>query len=100
MHKFPNAKQGTTFNGRNFTITANYSLVGASIIMDFKYTENSPIVFSFKTSDNTIEVISAGSYKMKSRFLHYTERTYFTYLKIILLNGDVKELGKISWTIE
>lgn len=107
-NRFPNIKKGTTFNGRDIKFyngtgesKTAMPLAGIQLTMDFRETENGNIIFSFKTSDNSITITGDNVARMMPKNMAFPAATYITTLLLTFPGGIVKPYGgKLIWKIE
>ena len=87
VYNFPSVVRGNTFNKRK--ITFPFDISGACIVMQFCKREGLPMVFEWKTADNTLEIISATEMNMTERTLTSAPLAYVYDLVITFLDGTV-----------
>lgn len=87
---FANHKKGDTWSGADIKVNG-YDLTDSQILSQFKVSENGPVVFEFKTQDNTISFTnpSQGMFKFNKRILDYPATTYYFDIQVTFQNGDV-----------
>jgi len=88
IYNFLDIKKSTTFNARKFTFP--FSITGACIVMQFKHRSNGENAFAWKTSDNTIDIISDTEMIMTSRNMDYPVSEYIYDIIVTLLDGTVQ----------
>ena len=108
-YDFPCHIKGNTFKDKIFkienvadTISTPIDLTGAEVLMQFKESEDSEMVFEFKTSNNTILLTNAadGELKMVKRTLDVSAGKYIYDLKVTFPGNYIKTFFKGNITIE
>jgi hypothetical protein len=80
-------RKGNTWNGRKLKFP--WDLTGARIVMEFKTSPSSSVIFEYKTDDNTLLMPdpSSGEFWMAPRKMEYPAATYIYSVKIYFENG-------------
>lgn len=85
IYNFPDITKGNTFNARK--ITFPFSITGACMVMQFKKKAEGAVVFEWKTSDDTIEILSDTEVLMTLRDMDYGAYSYVYDMVVTLLSG-------------
>ena len=85
IYNFPDITKGNTFNARK--ITFPFSITGACIVMQFRRRAESAVVFEWKTSDDSIEILSDTQVKFIAKDMDFDAYTYVYDMVITLLSG-------------
>ncbi len=90
-YDFPEHKRGTTFESQTFSL-GTIDLTGASILMQFKSSHSSKMIYEFKTIDNSIIITAplTGTFELQKRILDFPKGAYFYDCLITFLDGEKK----------
>lgn len=106
INKFSSIRKGVSFNGRDIKFYTGtgvsktpLDIVGASIEMNFKNSEEGSVIFSFKTADNSITITAPGVARMMPRVMNYQKNNYLTDIVLTFPSGTVKNYVRIYWEI-
>ena len=88
--KYNHYRKGDTFNGRKYTFP--FDLTGASILIQYRETPTSSVVFEYKTADNTLLVPdpTTGEVFMTPRIMNYPVAKYCYDIQITFADGRIK----------
>jgi hypothetical protein len=103
-------KKLTTWDGISFKLEelqedgvglVPIDLTGVTVVAKLKISKNRNPVFSFKTSDNTIQIPipSNGTFFLTERFIDFPENTYLFTVKITYQDGRQEEIISDFWKI-
>lgn len=82
-------RKGDTWNGRSLTFP--FSLVGVSIVAQFKRDPDSAAVFEYKTADATITTdLALNKCFFMPRKMDYPKGVYYYDIQLTFPNGTVK----------
>jgi hypothetical protein len=86
-------RQGDTFRGRTYTFP--FDITGMSAVCDFKVKINGPVMFSYRTSDNTIiKDIENRELIFTERLFDYPEGIYIYEVVLTLADGSVASIPR------
>jgi hypothetical protein len=102
-YTIPPHHRGDTWDGINsITISVNgvpIILTGTSIKMEFRQGPDYPVVLTFSTSDNTLQIIGTSSIRVMPRKIEIPFGTYYYDLQVTYPDGKVKTYMSGSWKI-
>jgi hypothetical protein len=83
-------RKGDTFDGRK--IIFPFSMVGVSVLIQFKELSSLSLTFEYKTSDGTITTLNAlsGEIFLTPRKMDYPASTYTYDVQLTFPNGKTK----------
>jgi hypothetical protein len=102
-YNIPCHRRGDTWGGiASITIRVNgvpVNLTGSSIKMEFRRSIDSPVMLTFSTSDNTIQLLSQSSIRVMPRKIEIPFGTYLYDLQVTYPTGVVRTFVSGEWEI-
>jgi len=102
-YNIPCHRRGDTWDGINsITIRVNgvlINLTGSSVKMEVRQSIDAPVVMTFSTDDNSIQIISSSSIRIMPRKIEIPFGNYLYDVQVIHPDGRVKTYLEGTWEI-
>jgi hypothetical protein len=86
-------RKGDTFRGRSYQFP--FDITGVTAICEFKNKINGPVIFSYRTDDNTITVdLVAKELVFTERLFDYPEGIYIYEVVLTLADGSTTAIPR------